>query len=442
MTYFGIIWLLINSAALAMGYKAQFLLLLFSCVLQANAVFNSPEFPYGVPALFVAVFICIRYLVTNRSDTFIVQRVRDRVLQRLWIFFLYSSILTIFSAGFLFKGTLVYTSGILQTAKWYHLRISFRALYLIAVYNIYLFTAYVIMVHCREIDDRTLTKTIEFISVFVIAIGCIQYFEKRFGLSFPPMEYFIYSNKNSNCYYDNVVRFYSTFLEPSYTSVFFAGLFWFRLAQPRRYNLIVTFGLFGGLLISLGMTGYGAFAIGLVVFLIFNRNFKALVIYLGLAVVALIGLFLTGYMGIMFKTLMSKQLSVTRFAWNRLALQLLGTTKGIGVGFGVARANSLIYNVLVKTGVIGFVLYIAARLTEFRDLLKLRKVNTAFFGVFMYAVTVFAGQSIADPDLEFEVFWFGIFLYAIMRHNGSFIGEDNEEAVRVPEGCPGLSQKC
>ena len=80
MTYFGIVWILVNGAALAIGYKAQFLLLLFSCVLQANAVFNSPEFPYGVPALFVAVFICIRYLVTNRSDTFIVRGISCTVI--------------------------------------------------------------------------------------------------------------------------------------------------------------------------------------------------------------------------------------------------------------------------------------------------------------------------------------------------------------------------
>ena len=285
------------------------------------------------------------------------------------------------------------------------------------------------MVHCKEIDDRTLTKTIEFISIFVIAVGCIQYFEKRFGLSFPIMRYFIYSNENSNCYYDDVVRFYSSFLEPSYTSVFFAGLFWFRLSQPGRYNIIVTFGLFGGLLISLGMTGYGAFAVGLLAFLIFNRDFKALVFYIGLAVIALIGLFCTGYLGVIYKALMGKQLSVTRFAWNRLALQLLGTTKGVGVGFGIARANSLIFNVLVKTGVIGFALYLVARLAEFRDLLKMRKFNSSFFGVFMYSITVFAGQSIADPDLEFEVFWFGVFLYAVMRHNSSFIGKDHKEIV-------------
>ena len=189
------------------------------------------------------------------------------------------------------------------------------------------------------------------------------------------------------------------------------------MSQPGKYNRIVTYGLLAGLLLSLGMTGFGAFAIGGIFFLLFNRDFKALAICVAIGLISLFVLLQTGYFDTIISQLLSKQQSVTRLAWNQLAKELIAETNGIGVGIGVARANSLILNILVKTGIIGFFLYSYAILQELKVLYSHARDNSLYFGLFMYVITVFAGQCIGDPDLEFDVFWFGLFLYAVLIGN-------------------------
>lgn len=419
ITAFSIIWIAINIVAYCMGQKPLIGLLLLSCVLQSNILIIFRSQYLGTALLVTCLFVVIK-IINNNS---ISMTLNNKTLRRYVAFFAYSFFITILAAGLLFRGLPVFTSTVLYYNSYISLHITLRSLYLIGLLSVYLVTAILIYKYCDTFSEKDLVRTVEGISVFVLTVGGIVYIIKYLGISSYLLATLLYSQPTSSCYHDNVVRFYSTFLEPSYSSVYFAALFWFRMVQGDKYNKIVTLGILAGLLLSLGMTGFGAFAVAAVVFMLFNRDKKILVITLGIGIIALFVLIQTGWVQEIYDQLMSKRFSATRLAWNKYALEVFFTTKGIGVGIGAARANSLVINIMAKTGVIGLLLYSMAMFTELKELLKKKALNTAYFGTFMYVVTVLAGQIIGDPDFEFEVFWFGLFIFAIINGEKSQFGE-------------------
>ncbi len=423
ITIFAYVWLAINIICMGIGCKYQIYLLLFSCVLQADKLINIEQsnFSYGPATLMTAVFIILRHILLALRSRIIVYK-KDNYLSKLWRFFLYSFFITIVSAGILFKGLPIFSSQVVYTGYYFPLKVSVRAIYLGILYFIYCICARIILYDSKLLYEKDIIKVVEAISVFVIAVGILQYLQEAIGIGpTPVLSNLIYSQKINNAYYSGKVRFFSTFLEPSYTAVFFAALFWFRMVQGKKYNMLITIGLLGGMLCSLGMTGYGAFVFGGLAFLVVNTSFKKLLYIIMLGSVAFLTLYLLGWWDVIIYALLQKQYSVTRFTWNRLALELFKQTRGVGVGYGVARANSLFINLLVKTGVVGTLLYFEARISELTKYWKLRKNNSIFLGLFLYSITVLAGQIIGDPDLEFEVFWFGIFLYALTIQNKNII---------------------
>ncbi len=440
VTLFGYIWILTNIIFMIKGYKYQFFLLLFSCILQSNSVIilSKPDFPYGSPVLIVALSIIIRHAIIDCSCKIAVNRAcglkREKFLKGLSGYFIYSFIASVILAGFIYKGLPIFTAAVVYTNVYRPLSLTVRLFYLGFLYLIYVGCAKILMYRANIIEEKDIIRLIEFISLFVVSIGVIQYIQKYFGIE-PTflLRNFIYSGNVSNGYIEGYIRFYSTFLEPSYTAVFFAGLFWFRISQGDKYNKIVTVAVLVGLLWSLGMTGYGAFVFGGTAFVVLNRNKKAALFVCILGFTGVAGLICSGYWKVIFRAIELKGQAVTRPAWNRLSLELIRQTHGMGVGIGVARAASLVLNVLVKTGIIGFVLYFISRIKEFIHYFQLRKRNTIYIGLFLYSFTVLAGQMIADPDLEFEVFWFGVFLYALTINNKNILGTEYglEEKIKI-----------
>ena len=101
ITVFAIVWLFVNIFAFVRGYKALIGLLLFSCVLQGNILLVFRQLFIGTAPLMTGCFLILKYLV---SRDLIITPTSEKTLSAYRVFFAYSFILTLLSAGILFNG--------------------------------------------------------------------------------------------------------------------------------------------------------------------------------------------------------------------------------------------------------------------------------------------------------------------------------------------------
>ncbi len=269
----------------------------------------------------------------------------------------------------------------------------------------------------RQLDTYKLIRSI---IVVMICFGVIQWLTSNNILPLKSILKAIIYNDNggSVAFLAGSKRLYSTFMEPSYFAGFLVGSFFYLLSITDKWkeNYFLMGSIFVELLLTRSSTGYGAFAILCVLFIITSKKMstqrKILLILIGI-----IGVFFA--FAFAYKTLDAVIFSKgqtgsagTRNVWNIYAARAFMSSPILGTGYKTVRGSSIIYSLLGQIGIAGMVIYIATNLTMVFGLLRVNKKNEKFSesqGIAYAVLGCLLCEIIACPDLDLCTYWFWIY---------------------------------
>lgn len=395
ITFFGFVWLfLLCIYFLGKSSNGLLFMTLLSTIFQCNNVIEIGELGIGAHVI-TALSFSIRTMFTKKRNSHC----------KTSFVFVYSMFLVFISYIFINSLYNNVDNGIFAV-------IVQLLIYITCAYRIYLFHA--------SVSKRQYVKYVLIVIGFVTFISPVQLLA-TFG--YIPREWlspFFYNEVGTNVYFHHPEvyrRLLSTFLEPSFCAPFLVGslffVFYMREAIA-RYKIWISI-LLVELLLTTSSTGYLSLIITLALFFVMeikNRNTSSL---LAIFICCIIFYYCTKD-SILSETLFNKLESNSgkfRMAQDVEALSLFLQNPWMGVGYGNARASSMLTTLLAELGCIGvclFGLVIYALLNPFRSYKENTiKENAAFF--FMFSVII--SLLIAIPDLQYCVFWFAMYILAM-----------------------------
>lgn len=258
------------------------------------------------------------------------------------------------------------------------------------------------------------------LSLFIIFIGVWQLLVEYSVLpSRLLLETFIYSDKLGSVAFNtkNVKRFYSSFMEPAYTSAYLVGVIsYFTLSNFTKSigQKILMFLLLISLILTKSTIGYLSLLIIIFYWILFNSNLsmfnKITIVYLLLLFILII---VTFNPNLFLEVLLEKGQSAsfeTRDRWNIWAIEAFKTSPYYGVGFKQQRGSSLGITLLAELGFLGLSAYVI----WVYSLYKTSKKNNVT-PMFSFILSVVITQMIGSPDLSFSVFWVAIYLFGLNK---------------------------
>lgn len=391
ITIFGGIWIVAIILCFLLRTKWLLAMAFFAMIFQSNNVFvvgNVGIGPQAITVLATLFKLMLFYRGTPPSD---------KTLSRLLLMLLVTILLSSWFSN--------------QEQK-----VSYMSLVLIIVYILFS----VRLLKLRFVFSQTwLQKVEDFIIVFVLIVGYIQFFTVALNLPLKPfLTAFFYNDvQNQNVIFNhkNVKALYSTFMEPSYCGAFLVGAF-FHVLQRKRHlakKRVYLFVILIAILLTKSSTAYVGFGL-MALLTVFMRNERKSAKFLILLLIIggfILVFFFNDYMNIVLFDKMNTASFRVRSRWNQWAWERFLTSPVLGVGYGNSRASSLLLTVLSELGLFGFFLLTFLILYFLKPLVS-KKITTRNLDKSMMILGVLICQLIACPDMNFSPFWLSIFMYS------------------------------
>ena len=400
MTLFGIVWIILLCVALWRDIKYMLFLLALSMVFQSADVFSVGTLGIGPQTITCFFFItrCLMYckgkISLNKKDIFL---------------FL---LLIIFGTEIVFSSSI---NGVIHDnyLKVIQLLLYFTCFFLIMVVKIL-------------VTENEVYEMLRTIIIFLVVMGIVQVLTTSEMLPLRSiLKVLFYNNDAPQTYFNssNYTRVMSTFMEPSYFAGIVVGAFYYLLSLEKKWkeNFVLMCMLFVELLLTRSSTGYGAFALVGIIFILFSKKIKIRykMLLCILAIVGAVALYF-GFYEMLDKVIFSKLESGSYNARNYMNLNAMNEyykSKYIGAGYRVVRGSSIVCSLLGELGMIGMVLYLVVNLLMIAplfDVIKVRStVNAYQYGMYFAVLSVVVCQLIACPDLDLCTYWFWAFFYAL-----------------------------
>lgn len=425
ITIFGIIWLVILFVCLFLPFKYSFGVLILSSIFQSVSVVNFSN--NGIyPMLITEAYIIIKFFLMRRGKEEIANEETKKLLKRLAIFLIVTTILSIISSK-VFGNINIYNT---RTKSYidFGLDLSFVTRVVTLLCNIA--TIYVIYKSNNLLNNKFVVKCFVISITICIAFGFWEFICKKTGnLQYFPYE-LLYNNISYKQAYNQSlasgnVRMNSTFLEPSYLGSFLVASFFALLATNKhgRYNIILLL-LLICLVLNLSGTGLATFIIMTLYYITiykkFNLKKNQLFVIFFLPVMFLLILLPTGYMTRIINMIGHKFGSVSgviRTSADITALKILKSTYLLGGGWSCFRGSSLLLTCLGEVGVIGCALLFLPVYDYIKKQYNENKGNLYYRFGYIYMIAVVISMVLAIPDITFMLFWTPLYYLASMNKN-------------------------
>ena len=411
MTVFGVIWLIIVAVCFCMkDIRYMIGVTLAGMLFQCN---NVIELSNGIscgPQLITSFLFILRTMKYKKTNE---NKQKNEKYPYIIIFFIY-----IFLNLFIF-----YRGGF------------YRNIFKIIQLLIYVITFYRMKFVSICINEKILDKCIKIITYIIIGVGILQLCVAIFDLPRESIIKTLFYNDDSNItnvyYYKTSVRFYSTFMEPSFVAGLLVGLFMYFFAKKKRTRgeMFLLASLLIAILLTLSSTAYAVLLLVAMVYAMKNLKKKNTWTYILLGGMLILALALTT--DVLDKVIFEKSSTASarvRNMWNKRAYNQFLVHPVFGNGYESLRASSIIFDILGELGVIGLVLYAKF----YWDLLKgffFKKESSTFETVCYLILAIFLSQVIACPDLNLSSFWIAIYIFGLATNfkNKVIEGENYEK---------------
>lgn len=407
ITFFGVIWMVLIFICFFLEIKYLFLLTLISMTLQCDVIFLiNTELGIG-PAIVTSLAFIFKSIIYNARVIIIKDKIKN-------FFILFMICVTI---------TTCYMDKSMEKIT------SFFQIY---VYIICFFR----MISIRDsISIKFSSNCVKVIILFISIVGVLQMLHSSslVDLSFilrpliynESWDYSIVFNKSYLLF-----RFYSTFMEPSYCSVFLVGVFFYLLSIEGKDNRNI------GLMIMLGVeialttsaTAFGAMFITGVLFICSNTNKKFMKYIVPIVMVIFILVVCFGWNDIVNQILikLASGSGRTRRNWNKAGLNAFFESPLIGMGYKNVRASSFFVTLLGEFGILGTGLFALSLICVIKEIF-IKDDKFAVASSWFVVGSVIA-MIIACPDLSLAPFWMAMYIYAI-SHGRMSINEERIECI-------------
>lgn len=398
MTFFGILWmLLIIWSFCKTDIRPMMALTLVGMIWQCNNVFSFNGISCG-PQLITSAFFILKSVLYSKAR--ILQKIKS--IDFAWFFFLLYIPINVFILN-----PEIANKKFLEVLQITVYIVTFKQFYKMSVY----------------VDAQFVDRCIKLLAKILFFVGivqlCIEFFKLPKDNIFA---FLVYNDKyNTNiCYYNkNVIRLYSTFMEPSYCSAVFVGLFFYYFFRTNIYKpkkrivWIIILGVCT--LLTQSSTAYGTIALLLLLYMIlYINNFKT---WIALSVISLVGLYLLFGTNLLQTVIFDKFTSgsgIVRANMNFRAWENFLTSKMTGVGYGNSRGSSILFTMLGELGIIGFLPYLLFLFQTIRLVAQYSKTqNTLLIGTTFMVIAGILSQVIACPDLDLSSFWLTMYFFAL-----------------------------
>ena len=285
------------------------------------------------------------------------------------------------------------------------------------------------MIHFVEVmDGGTLYQLIRTVSIFILAVGVVQYLTTSAILPeiIRPVLKTLFFNEDSlniGFNYGYYPRVTSVFMEPSYFAPVLTGMFYYFLSMQKEWskNFVLLGLIFLELILTRSSTAYGAFLVVGILFILFQAKIK-----LGwkvlLTIVAAIGflcIFVFFY-DILNDVIFSKSSSdsyIIRIRSNAYAQEQFQKSPWYGIGYREATANSIIYSLLGELGIIGFSIYVVFNLKCICPVFQRGKRAEAYdrqeIAIRFALLSAIVCQIIAVGQVDMCSYWFWAYVLAL-----------------------------
>lgn len=279
-------------------------------------------------------------------------------------------------------------------------------------------TFLVIYSHSQYFDRDHIIHILKIYILLILIVGIWHYYSKNNGAVSELFLRLIYSNTAVSPGYSQD-RFLATFFEPSYCGLFLSSMFWALIFYEDNMsinNISIFLCILGMLCLNISSTGIFTFVIGGMLYFISFKNqekkvIKMVLIFLvGCLIISLLirSNFLSFEMlqSQMFKKKESMSYYV-RDTWNRSSIKTFVESGFLGVGSTYTRASSLLFNLLVQTGLGGTIVYFLFVIFLLLDQFKVKSKFSIF--IFWYLILTFIGMLFSSPDVTMTNIWIGLF---------------------------------
>lgn len=402
MTFFGILWIVLLFLSSLMQKSTYLIfLLLLSATLQSTNVVVLAGIGIGPQIITSCVYILRSLFLRTASIMDCRVRRPAAVSVLLWLFL----ISIYFSLSF---------NGLLNDKILDALQVTFYAITFLLLYH-----------ERKTMCAREVFGMVSIITIFVLTMGVVQVLITSNIIPRITLIKELFYNDDSTAVYFNSDQYYricSTFMEPSYLSCFLVGIFYFYLSglkkggQNNRFIFSILLIVIIELILTRSSTGYGALAIGGILYLIISKNRYAKKI---LCLIAIVGIScaLLLFQSLLQEVIFEKDASgsaITRSRWNMEAYAAFLSSPIIGIGYENIRGSSLFPSILGQVGVLGTVTFVAFNFLAIKPLIGRKSKGGIFEGAAIGLICVLIGQLIACPDLDFCVYWLFIWILGIL----------------------------
>lgn len=409
MTFFGVIWILVITwAFLKKDIKYMYAMLILFMTFQCSNVFVIGGIGIG-PQVLTSILFILKVLCNKR-----IVLCKDK---RIIMYILMSLML-----GGISLISCVY-NGILS-----------EKIFNIIMLFVYIMCFVNIILAGNVVDINIVYNIIRNVTIFLLVVGVLQVLTTTGILPIRSiLKVLFYNDTSPTVYFHHLKykRIMSTFMEPSYYSVFLVGAFYYFLSIGEKWkeNCIILIVIFIEMIGTMSSTAYVAFAVVGLIFILLQRKIsvykKALII-----IVATL-LFMVVYFGfynVLDTVIFSKTSSgsyVTRTYMNKAALVKFKDSIILGKGYKSVRGSSIIYSILGEIGILGLIIYSIFNLMTIIPLFVknkkgLEKVYSENIATQYAVISAVVCQIIACPDLDLCIYW----LWAYVLANSIRIGKN------------------
>lgn len=433
ITLFGIIWMIVLLLAMMQSKLRLQECVVFSCLFQSGAVFliGSTSLP---PVAFSCLVYIGYYILHKRTSLKLWISKHARILLLFIAVIFLSSLL----ASVLFVGMQYLASTNWIEYKHYDGNIPIFGMSLILIYIITL----ILFEQDSYFGELYLRRLMIIMTIFVFVVGVWQYLSiMKIVPQNELIKNILYSNTNSlasTAYYVDTninkyqsifsVRFYSSFMEPSYCSGFLIACFayFLYLDDKKLIDNICTALLILMLLLTFSATAYAGLVIISFFVAISKKNIKRFFAIAGELIMLLLLFWIFVNIFNVWDSIerlvvnkLKSHSGITRAQWNMSSLKVFFDTYGIGLGFGNLRGSGLLQTLFGSFGVFGsffFLLGIGSILVS--------RIKARFGEKWGYSrqlglmiVGVLICQIIAIPTIDYPVFWLTMFISSLSIGN-------------------------
>ena len=394
ITFFGVIWMILIFLFFFLEIKYLFLLTLISMTLQCDVVFliNS-ELGIG-PAIITSVAFILKSIMYNTK----VVVVKDKVKIFLIMFLICTTITT------------------------YYIDESIDKLsHFIQIY-VYVICFFRMMSISDSIPINFKVKSVKAVICVVSIVGILQMLHSSGILDLRSiLRPLIYNEIWDDSIVFNksylLFRFYSSFMEPSYCSVFLVGVFFYLLSiegnENRNITMIIILGI--EIVLTTSATAYGAMCIVGGLFICSKTNKKFMKYIVPIITIIFLIVMLFGWHDI--ENLIHMKLASgsgrTRTNWNRAGIRAFYESPLIGNGYKNVRASSFAITLLGEFGILGTGLFVLPLICIIKEIFV--KDDIFIVASSWFVIGALISMIIACPDLSLTPFWLAMYVYAISK---------------------------